>query len=91
MGFLRLTLQSPKRQEGLFDSCYGGEYCQTINDLRKLSLMTFNYREDLSSNNELVFVKLHKKSELSTQTFFIAYLYDRLVHSSFDRHLACPK
>ena len=67
------------------------ENCQTINDLRKLSFDDFNYREDLSSNNEIVFVKnVKKKSEVSTQ-IFIAYLYDRLVHSSFDRHLACPK
>ena len=34
------------------------ENCQTINDLRKLSFDEFNYREDLSSNNELVFVKI---------------------------------
>ena len=37
---------------------FRGSSNQRIIDLRKLSFDEFNYREDLSSNNELVFVKI---------------------------------
>ena len=57
MGFLRLTLRFQKGKRG-FLTAVMEENCQTINDLRKLSFDEFNYREDLSSNNELVFVKI---------------------------------
>ena len=47
-----------KKARGAFLTAVMEENCQTINDLRKLSFDEFNYREDLSSNNELVFVKI---------------------------------
>lgn len=46
-----------KKARGAFLTAVIEENCQTINALRKLSFDDFNYREDLSSNNELVFVK----------------------------------
>ena len=45
------------------------------------------FRHPLQLTKSLFNLSLSYKLRL----FLIAYLYDRLVHSWFDRHLACPK
>ena len=57
-GVLKTHSTISKKARGAFLTAVMEENCQTINDLRKLSFDEFNYREDLSSNNELVFVKI---------------------------------
>lgn len=54
-GFLRLT--TIKRQEGFLTAVIE-ENCQRLMIYEKLSFDDFNYREDLSSNNEDSFVKM---------------------------------
>lgn len=58
MEILKTHSTISKKARGAFLTAVMEENCQTINDLRKLSFDEFNYREDLSSNNELVFVKI---------------------------------
>ena len=60
-GVLKTHSTISKKARGAFLTAVIEENCQTINDLRKLSFDDFNYREDLSSNNEIVFVKNVKK------------------------------
>ena len=57
-GVLKTHSTISKKARGAFLTAVMEENCQTINALRKLSFDEFNYREDLSSNNELVFVKI---------------------------------
>ena len=57
-GVLKTHSTISKKARGAFLTAVMEENCQTVNDLRKLSFDEFNYREDLSSNNELVFVKI---------------------------------
>ena len=57
-GVLKTHSTISKKARGAFLTAVMEENCQTINDLRKLSFDEFNFREDLSSNNELVFVKI---------------------------------
>ena len=57
-GVLKTHSTISKKARGAFLTAVMEENCQTINALRKLSFDDFNYREDLSSNNELVFVKI---------------------------------
>ena len=57
-GVLKTHSTISKKARGAFFTAVMEENCQTINALRKLSFDDFNYREDLSSNNELVFVKI---------------------------------
>ena len=68
-GVLKTHSTISKKARGAFLTAVMEENCQTVNDLRKLSFDEFNYREDLSSNNELVFVKSFKKSEYQLRLF----------------------
>ena len=56
-GLLKTHSTISKKARGAFLTAVMKENCQTIDDLRKLSFDEFYYREDLSSEHELVFVK----------------------------------
>ena len=55
---LRKQLFTVKKARGAFLTAVMKENCQTIDDLRELSFDEFHYREDLSSEHELFFVKV---------------------------------
>ena len=56
-GLLKTHSTISKKARGAFLTAVMKDNCQTIDDLRELSFDEFYYREDLSSEHELVFVK----------------------------------
>ena len=57
-GLLKTHSTISKKARGAFLTAVMKENCQTIDDLRELSFDEFHYREDLSSEHELFFVKI---------------------------------
>ena len=57
-GLLKTHSTISKKARGAFLTAVMKENCQTIDDLRELSFDEFHYREDLSSEYELFFVKI---------------------------------